>query len=350
MTANNTDAAIAETRPVALILGATGGIGGAVAEKLLANGYTVRAMHRNAAAQASRAPHFDWVGGDAMNREDVVRAAEGVELIVHAVNPPGYRNWSTLVVPMIDNTIAAARDSGARILMPGNVYNFAPETFDDLTEDSPQHPRTPKGRIRVELEQRLAAAAGNGTQVILLRAGDFFGPGTGGNWFGDVVVKKGQPVKAVTNPADPGIGHQWVYLPDMAETMVRLVARADELSSFARFHMEGVWDRDGLQLAHAIRRVTGKPDLPVKRFPWWVVRLASPFVPLFRELLEMRYLWQKPLRMRNDRLVAFLGEEPHTPLDEAVRATLVSLGCLDTATAAKAARASGFGGSREVSA
>jgi len=42
----------------------------------------------------------------------------------------------------------------------------------------------------------------------------------------------------------------------------------------------------------------------------------------------MRYLWQKPVRLRNARLVALLGSEPHTPLDAAVRATLEGLGCL----------------------
>ncbi len=39
---------------------------------------------------------------------DVVAAAKGVDVIVHAVNPPGYRKWSEVVLPMLDNTIAAA--------------------------------------------------------------------------------------------------------------------------------------------------------------------------------------------------------------------------------------------------
>ena len=329
MTETEQHAAQAGDKPLALILGATGGVGGAVAKKLLANGYSVRAMHRNAAANAVKSPEYEWVDGDAMNRDDVMKAAAGVDLIVHAVNPPGYRNWGKLVLPMIDNTIAAAQASGARILMPGNVYNFGPETFGSIAEDSPQNPSTVKGKVRVALEERLAAAARRGTQVILVRAGDFFGPGAGGSWFAQAVVKPGAPVKAITNPADPGVGHQWAYLPDVAETMVRLVARADELPTFARFHMEGFWDPDGRQLVNSIRRVTGRAELPIKRFPWWALRLAQPFVPVFRELLEMRYLWQRELHMRNDRLVAFLGAEPRTPIDQAVRETLISLGCLD---------------------
>ena len=44
---------------------------------------------------------------------------------MHAVNPSGYRNWATLVLPMIENTIAAARISGARVLLPERSTTMA---------------------------------------------------------------------------------------------------------------------------------------------------------------------------------------------------------------------------------
>ena len=59
-----------------------------------------------------------------MSREDVIAAASGCSVIVHAVNPPGYRRWSELVLPMLDSTIAAACSVGATIVLPGTVYNF----------------------------------------------------------------------------------------------------------------------------------------------------------------------------------------------------------------------------------
>src|SRR4051812_17051277 len=97
------------TKQTALVLGATGGIGGTVARTLVARGWRVRAMGRNVEAAAKQHPAFEWVRGDAMSAADVLAAAQGVELIVHAVNPPGYKDWDKLVLPMIDNTIAAAR-------------------------------------------------------------------------------------------------------------------------------------------------------------------------------------------------------------------------------------------------
>jgi hypothetical protein len=58
-----------------------------------------------------------------------LRPPVNADLIVHAVNPPGYRNWRGLALPMLDNTIAAAKSAGARIMFPGTVYNFGPDAF-----------------------------------------------------------------------------------------------------------------------------------------------------------------------------------------------------------------------------
>jgi nucleoside-diphosphate-sugar epimerase len=63
-------------------------------------------------------------------------------------------------------------------------------------------------------------------------------------------------------------------------------------------------------------------------FPWWLTALATPFVPTLRELREMRYLWTTRVEMGNAKLVATLGHEPHTPLDDAVEAALEGMGCL----------------------
>lgn len=311
----------------ALVLGATGGIGGEVARRLAARGWQVKALNRKATAQAE--PGLNWVQGDAMRPADVVAAAEGASLIVHAVNPPGYRRWAELVLPMLDSSIAAARASGARILLPGTVYNYGPDAYRHrLTEAAPQNPLTRKGAVRVEMERRLKAAAGDGVRTLVVRAGDFFGPRAANNWFSQGLVKPGRPVTRILYPGKRGVGHQWAYLPDVAETMIRLVEREQELADFASYHMEGHWDGDGSAMVAAIGRAVGKPAPRVSAFPWWFAALASPVVPLFRELREMRYLWQEPVRMDNAQLKAVLGEEPRTPLDEAVRETLKGLGAL----------------------
>lgn len=323
----------------ALVLGATGGIGGEMATVLLRRGWIVRALHRNPAAAAARwkggtAP--DWIAGDAMDAASVASAADGASLIVHAVNPPGYRNWDRLALPMLESSIRAAESARARILFPGNVYNYGTDAFPILREDSPQHPISRKGAIRVEMEQRLRQAADRGVRTLIVRAGDFFGPNAGNNWFSQGLVRPGRPVASISYPGRRGVGHQWAYLPDVAETMMRLVERESALAAFETFHMDGHFDADGAEMIAAIRSAAGR-DVPVRAFPWWLVMIASPFVPLFRELGEMRYLWNEPLRLSNARLVSFLGSELRTPLVVAVRSTLAGLGRLPANERASAA-------------
>ena len=247
------------TQPnLALVLGATGGIGGEVARQLRDAGWQVRALKRGLAHEEEQRDGLTWIRGDAMSRGDVRRAARGCAVIVHAVNPPGYRRWAELVLPMLDNTVAAAIAERATIVLPGTVYNYGPDALPEPAEDAPQNPVTRKGAIRVELERRLRAATQQGARAIIVRAGDFFGPSAGNNWFSQGVVKPGRPVAVVNLPGNRGIGHQWSYLPDVARTMVELLAHRDRLEPFTNFHMAGHWDADGTQLAASIQRVVAR--------------------------------------------------------------------------------------------
>ena len=191
----------------------------------------------------------------------------------------------------------------------------------------------PSARVR-------GIGAARGRRALIVRAGDYFGPRTGNSWFAQGLVKPGRPVRRVANPAAPGVGHQWSYLPDVAATMVALVERRTELAPFARFHMAGHWDPDGTAMCDAIRRVVARRGgaATVAAFPWWLIRLLTPFNETLREMYDMRYLWREPVRMDNRRLVDVLGAEPHTPLDVAVERTLEGLGCLPVAAQANGVR------------
>jgi len=314
---------------IALVLGANGGVGGETAAALVRHGWTIRALVRDLAKTAR--PGFDYIQGDALDRAAVVAAAKGASIIVHAVNPPGYRGWKKLVLPMIDNSIAAARVSGARILLPGTIYNYDPAAHALIDETTPQRTFTRKGKIRVQMEARLEAAAAPGSEnggvrSLILRAGDYFGPrSTTNSWFASGLVTPGKPVRTILYPGDKGVGHAWAYLPDVGEAFARLADREAELPAFARFHFDGVWDADGTAMVRAIARAAGDERPNVRRLPWGLLSLAAPFNETLRELLEMRPFWREPVRLDNRRLVAFLGEEPRTSLDVAVAATMRGL-------------------------
>lgn len=305
----------------ALVIGATGGIGGAIAERLAAEGWAVRALNRDPARARAGRESFEWVKGDAMIPGDVAAAAAGCEVIVHGANPPGYRNWAGLQLPMLGSTIAAAQAAGARILFPGTVYNYGPDAFPRIGETHAQAPISRKGAIRVRMEQALREA---GVPVLIVRTGDFFGPRPGNNWLSQGMVKPGRPLTAVTYPGPLEIPHAWAYLPDVAETFARLLAA--DLGRFEVFHMQGQ-EADGRQFVAALETAAGR-KLAVRQLPWPAVAAVSPFNETFREMLEMRYLWRRPVLLDNARLTARLGAEPRTPLPDALRMALAGLGAL----------------------
>jgi nucleoside-diphosphate-sugar epimerase len=336
MTVNNIEKATART---AMVIGATGGIGGEVAHALRAAGWRVTGLTRNPADAARRAGWvggIDWIAGDAMNKADVAAAARGARIIFHGANPPGYKNWRGLAIPMLRHSIAAAGAAGARLIFPGNVYNFGPDAGAVITELSLQNPRTRKGRIRVEMEAMLEAAAKHGTRALVIRAGDFFGPHQPASWFKDAMVKPGKPLTSVTYPGAHDAGHAWAYLPDLAATIVRLADIEASLPPFECLNFGGHWLPRGVQMAQAIARAAGNPQLPIRNLPWALIYAGAPFSTFMREALEMRYLWQLPLRLDNTKLRALLGEEPHTRLDQAIKDTLAALNCLPTRTKALA--------------
>ena len=171
----------------------------------------------------------------------------------------------------------------------------------------------------------LAGAASGGVRSVV----DAPASCSGGSWFSAAMVKPNAPIRKVTYPAKTQcIGSDaWAqYLPDLAETVAQLAEIEKDLDAFEVFHFGGYWlDPGARDLRVGAPRGRENPDLPIRAFPWVLVYVASPFVVFMRELIEMRYLWQRPLRLDNSKLIRRLGTEPHTPLDEAVAATLRSM-------------------------
>jgi nucleoside-diphosphate-sugar epimerase len=306
------------SQPLVLVLGLSGAIGGAIAAALAGRGYRIRALTRRDAAQRAALDFpVERVEGDALDA-----TARGASLIVHGVNPPGYARWREDGLPMLANTIAAARESGATILFPANVYVFSDESSALADENEPKKPKTRKGQVRFEMEKMLEEAAHDmGVRSICVRAGDFFGPGVTNSWFTQVVAKGGRTAQVLRRMTPDGIGHAWAYIPDLADCFARLVERRDRLSPFEMVHFAGHYDATGIELVQTARRVIGRPDLPIKPFRWIMLYLGAPFVPFLREAIEMLWLWKHPLQLNNAKLRSLIGEEPHTPLAMALAAT-----------------------------
>jgi hypothetical protein len=65
--------------------------------------------------------------------------------------------------------------------------------------------------------------------------------------------------------------------------------------------------------------------LELAGMPWPLLQIGGLVVPMWRELAEMRYLWNVPHSLSGERLAALIGTIPATPLEQALEATLRAL-------------------------
>lgn len=312
-----------------LVIGASGGFGGAVARALVARGAGVRALVR-ARGRDPRIEGLAVVAGDATVAADLDRAMVGIDVVVYGLNVP-YGRWAREAGAALDLVTEAAAKVGATILFPGNVYGLGPDFDRPLAEDTERQAPTALGRIRNDLEGRLRAASEQGGRVIVLRAGDYFGEGAKNTWFAHL-MGKAIGGGALIDPAPPGVLHAWAYLPDVASAAAELLARRHELAPYEEFHFAGHTVTTETMFAAAVAELGRRK---VKRFPWTLVRLASAFWSSGRGLVSMRYLWDQPVRLDDSKLRRLLGESYRvTPLTEAVASSLAALGSAQLASAA----------------
>jgi len=305
-----------------LILGAAGRIGQVLASTFADAGWNVLAQARKPLpALLAGHPRVRPVRCDATDVAALGAAAQGATVIVNALNPV-YTEWDRLALPLANAALAVARASGALLMLPGNVYNFGREMPPMLTPATAEHGDTPKARIRIELEAHLAAAARDGVDSVVIRAGDFFGgPGTG-TWFDMAMASKLDKGRFIY-PGNPEISHAWAYLPDLAQVFVRVAAQRAQLCGHHRLHFAG-HTLTGNALKAAAEGVVGRA-LRTGNLPWGIIRLLAPFKPMWRELLVMRYLWERPHALDDAALRSLIGTVPQTPLQLALRSALADL-------------------------
>ena len=170
----------------ALITGATGFLGGALARKLQAHGWRVRALGRRAVAgEVLRAAGMEFVQASLEDEAATTAACEGADVVFHcgALSSPWGRDAAFVAANVTGtrNVIAGCVRHGVARLVnvstPSVYFDFRHRL--NLTEESPlaSRPVNAYARSKLIAEQCVDAAVARGLDAVTLRPRAIFGPG-----------------------------------------------------------------------------------------------------------------------------------------------------------------------------
>jgi nucleoside-diphosphate-sugar epimerase len=315
----------------ALILGATGGFGSELIRQMVNSHWQIRAISRKQIkpAEGASKPHrqgrIEWFVGTLDDPSSLIKAADNVDLIVHAVNVP-YPKWNPLMLNYTRTIIKLAQKNNSHLLFIGNVYNAGLPSDGLITEYTPNAPINSKGEIRAQLENMILDATRNGLRATIMRFGDFFGPSVPtANWFKECTKSVLKDQLRVAGPTD--LPHTWAYLPDATKACERVATirvASPQLPDYMTLPFTGhVFSFDQLQTI--IESITEKPTKVVK-IPWRLLSLLGKIMPSMRDLVSMRYLWNHDIQMDGSALEHLFDHAPeHTPVKQAVLASVPGL-------------------------
>jgi nucleoside-diphosphate-sugar epimerase len=299
-----------------VVLGAGGGIGGAVVRELAARGHRVRAVNRSGHLHVPEGVQVRQ--GDITTEAGAEQACAGATVVYHCAQP-AYHRWPQEFLPMTRAILEGAAAAGAKLVLADNLYAYGPVDR-PMTEDLPYGATNPKGRVRAEMAELLLAAHRSGrVRTTMGRASDYYGPGGMKTVNGPTIF-----AAAVRNRTARWIGpldvpHSLSYLPDVAKGLAILGERSE--ADGQAWHLptaEPVTGRQFIELVFAALDQPAKVG-NVSRLMQRTLGLVNSTV---RELGETWYQRERPFVVDATKFERAFSPLPPTPHSQAVAQTL----------------------------
>ncbi len=300
-----------------VVLGGTGGVGGAVVRELVARGKRVRVVTRK---QAQSLPSgVEFMAGDIMNVQSAKAATAGASVVYMCANP-AYNEWSELFPTMLNGAIAGTSANNAKLVFADNLYVYAPTTK-PMTEDLPYAPVTRKGRVRAQMDETLFQAHASGkVRAVIGRASNYYGPSAPNSNIGDRffhALLAGKPAQWFGRLDMP---HTLSFTEDFARGLIVLGEHDEALGQ--AWHIpaaEALTGQEFIELAGEVAGVKAKAQI----VPAWMIQMLGLFNPIIRELAEMRYEFEEPYIMDGSKFQRAFGFTP-TSHRQALQTTIAS--------------------------
>lgn len=176
-------------RPLALVTGASGMIGGEVAAQLAAADHRVRCLLRaSSAPPAIRHRNLEVLRADLADRAALATALRGVHWVFHVAGylhagapfsaGEDYAPYRAANVDLTERMLAASVDAGVRrFVLASTTGVYRAGAASPIDEDSPLAPLSAYGRSKVAAEDVVRAYGGRGLSYTIVRPSATYGPG-----------------------------------------------------------------------------------------------------------------------------------------------------------------------------
>jgi dihydroflavonol-4-reductase len=257
-----------------LVTGATGQVGHAIVQRLLARKRSVRVLARSPERARQLLPDCELAVGDVTDLESVRAALEAVDVVYHAAGLPEQWLPDTAAFEQVNfggtrNLIEASIAAGVRrFVFTSTIDVFearSGDEFDETTLDPNPKP-TPYERSKQAADREVARALDWGLPALFIHPAAVYGPGPAGSPGINQIVRR---MMRKQLPAVPPGGLPIVYSEDVGEAHVRSEERAEVGARYIlceRFLSTRA-------LAREVARLLGVRAPPVLPFP--IARAAS---------------------------------------------------------------------------
>ncbi|MDI4235490.1 NAD(P)H-binding protein [Bradyrhizobium sp. Arg237L] len=257
-----------------------GPVGRETARILAEEGHSVVLTSRNPGLIEARAVRT--ISADATNAVQLAEISKGAEAIFMCAMA-AYDRWPTDFFPIVDGTVKAAEETGAKIVVLGNLYGYGESATSPLSPLAPLNPTSRKGTVRGIMWER---AARSNVPAIEVRASDYLGDGAI-TYFSLLALPSLLKKETVSFPGNLDAIHAWSFTKDTAKTLVSAA------------HSTGEWNRAfHVPNQHAsIRELTEKFAAALEFETPKLRELTAEELEAigFHEGVEMRYLFDNPL-------------------------------------------------------
>ncbi|MDN5285137.1 MAG: NAD-dependent epimerase/dehydratase family protein [Mucilaginibacter sp.] len=267
------------------ILGAGGPVANALTLELINNNETVRLVSRKPIQITS--PNVTWQKADLLNYDEVLQASIGSTVIYLCAGLVYDADiWQQQWPVIMQNVINVTKATGARLIFFDNVYMYG-LVKSSMTEDTPYHPSSKKGEVRVGIANTLMAEvkAGN-IRATIARAPDFYGTDSTNSFVDMMVLSKYAKNESAQWMGDPNTKHNYIYIPDAAKAVFMLGQNPEGDNQI--WHLPtapAITGKQLLDIAASIYKV--KPRYI--RLYKFMLRLIGLFNKLIMGMVEMYY-------------------------------------------------------------